>query len=196
MRATAPSAALFLGQSVACSVPQMMRKGMSRGGISREEPHPSANGSMVIFWLLAELQHLSTRSLGVWVTPLHWKILHRLSIAHLLSEEIYVGDLLDLDCTHEALLQVIHDFTDQGLISLPSRSSSDLSTHRALVLQLTPEGAQRSHALAKDLLRSIHEHCSLAGINPFSRREPAWASLSTPRQSRSNRRSHPHRRQS
>ncbi len=187
---------MLLGQSAACRVPQMMRKGMSRRGISTVERHPSANGSMVIFCLLAELQHLSTQSLGAWVTPLHWKILHRLWIAHLLAEEIYVGDLLDVDCTEEALLQVLHDFRDQDLISLPSRSSSDLSSHRALVLQLTPEGAQRSHALAKDLLRSIHEHCGLAGINPFTRRQPAWASLSTPRQSRSNRRSHPHRRQS
>ena len=168
----------------------------NRGVRTPLERHPSANGSLVIFGLLGELQHLSALSLGAGITPLHWQILHRLWIAHLLSEEIYVGDLLEVNCTEEALLQVLNDFTRQGVISLPSRPGNDFCTQRAIVLQLTPEGARRSQALAKDLLRSIREHCSLAGFNPFSRREPAWASLSTPRQSRSNRRSHLHRRQS
>ena len=197
MRATAPSASFPIRQSPSQTVRQIERTDVSPREISSSsERHPSASGSLVIFGLLSELQQLCMRRFGASMTPLHWNILHRLWIAHLLSQEMYVGDLLDVDCPEDALSPVLQDFNELGVIMLPTRPTHGMPTQSALTIQLTAEGVRRSHALAKDLLRSIHEHCSLAGINPFTRRQPAWASLSTPRQSRSNRRSHPHRRQS
>lgn len=121
-----------------------------------------------------------------------WYLLQCIWHAHLTSQDIYLGDLFHPDFRPESLRAGAEYLTAEGwLAAQPSLPKLDPTP-----LRLTPEGARKAQALSTNLLRSIHEHCSLAGLLPFTRRQPAWAMINNPRQSRSNRRSHPHRRQS
>lgn len=169
----------------------------SRSSSSFVPSNPSANGAFVIFQLVHDLQTLTSASFGQPLDPICWRVLHQLWVAHLIGRDLYIGDLLDPQDDSDKLQSVIRELTDLGLLDLRQTAPS-VETRQpcALSINLTAEGIERSRALATDLLRTIHEHCSLAGINPFARRAPAWADLSIRPQSRSNRRSRHHRRQS
>ena len=161
------------------------------------------SGYFVVFDLMLSLSDIASQSFNTpypsSVIRAHtvtdrtvWYLLQYIWRAHLTSQDVYLGDLFRPDFTPESLRAGTEYLTAEGwLAAQPSSPEADSTP-----LRLTPEGARKAQALATDLLRSIHEHCSLAGLLPFTRRQPAWAVINTPRQSRSNRRSHPHRRQS
>jgi hypothetical protein len=170
------------------------------------------NGYFVIFGLLATLHDYASTRLrhdDVDTTPLREKILgstlwHIVQIAwtaHLTSRELYLGDLMRPGVSPETLRESVAILIRLGWLEEDHSHNPKLAQHdtgqtQLWVIRLTPDGARRSQALATELLRTIHEHCSLAGINPFARRAPAWGGLSNRLQSRSNRRSRHHPRQS
>lgn len=156
---------------------------------------PEGNATFVVFQMMHDLAQLTRQYLNERPSDESWLILHQFWIAHLTGREVYLGDLLGLGPAPELMQDKIKELIQEGLLEFQNeRGESD--TQHGLRIQLTTEGAQRSRELATQLLRAIHEHCSLAGINPFARRAPAWSELSNRRQSRSNRRSRPHPRQS
>lgn len=168
---------------------------MSRNGATHDIfQSPGANAALVVFQLMHDVQQLTHQHLCERVSAEAWLILHQCWVGHLVRREVYLGDLLALGHTPDVVEGCIKELIQAGLLEYDNDAQS--STHLALRIQLTAEGVRRSRELATQLLRVIHEHCSLAGINPFARRAPAWGTLNNRRQSRSNRRSRPHPRQS
>lgn len=173
---------------------------------------PPDNGFFIIFELLSALCERASSQLrrdhsNGTVTERRldvqlWLIVQSAWNAHLTGRELYVGDLLRPGITPEALRDSVVTLIELGWLadaripSLSQNSQSPADVQQGWAIRLTPEGARRSQALATDLLRTIHEHCSLAGINPFERRTPAWGDLNNRPQTRSNRRSRHHPRQS
>lgn len=156
---------------------------------------PGGNATFVVFQMMHDVAQLTHQYLNQKPSDEDWLILHQFWVAHLTGRELYLGDLLGLGPAPDMIQDKIKELMQDGLLEFQNEGD-ELDTRLGLRIQLTAEGAQRSRELANHLLRIIHEHCSLAGINPFARRAPAWGELSNRRQSRSNRRSRPHPRQS
>lgn len=168
---------------------------MSRNGATHDIfQSPGGNAALVVFQLMHDVQQLTHQHLCERVSAEAWLILHQCWVGHLLGREVYIGDLLGLGHTPDAIEDYLKELIQTGLLEYDNRTPS--SAEFGLRIQLTTEGVRRSRALATQLLQIIHEHCSLAGINPFARRAPAWGTLNNRRQNRSNRRSRPHPRQS